>query len=29
MAERLFIFWNKKDQSQVGGAKTARQYRSH
>jgi hypothetical protein len=23
-AGRLFVFWNKKDQSQVAGAKTAR-----
>jgi hypothetical protein len=29
MAERLFVYWDSKDQSQVAGAKIVRQYRTH
>ena len=29
LAERVFVYWNKKDQSQVAGAKHVRDYRTH
>ena len=29
MAERVFRYWNNKDLSQIAGARTPRQYRTH